>query len=317
MDRETRRAVEAEGDALGGVLSRQRLAALGVSGGAVARAVADSRWLEVGRHTVAVHRGPLGEDALRRRAVWEVGRRVAVLDGVTSLQAAGLVGFDESAVHVSVTRNARCPRPDGVEVHRVTRRPEELCRGAEPPRTRPDVAAVRAAGWAASDRQAALVLAMVVQQRLVTGPQLLRAVRAVRIRGRRPFVRQVARDIADGAHSLGELDFAAMCRRHDVPEPSRQVVRRGPRGRIYLDVRWDRARLVVEVDGSGHRSGLALTMDNLRQNAVTLGGDRVLRFDLLALRLHEADVMAQVHHGLRAPWVCTPPPAGGVRHTRA
>ncbi|MBT9254416.1 hypothetical protein KMZ32_01750 [Phycicoccus sp. MAQZ13P-2] len=298
MDPEHRRGVERLAEPYGGILSRSLLRGLGVDRDAVARQVAADRWALPGRLTVAMHRGPLSETARPWLAVWEVGHAVAVVDGVSSLVAAGLTGFTEHDVHVSVTRNARCPRVDDVRIHRVRRRPDELVDGDSLPRTRPAVAAVRAAGWARSDRQAALVLAMTVQQRLVSGADLVAAAKVVRTRGRHPFIRQVVRDVADGAQSLGELDFAAMCRRHGIPEPDRQVVRRGPTGRIYLDVRWAFARLVVEIDGSGHRSGLALTDDNLRQNAVTLGSDRVLRFDLLALRLQESTVMAQVRAGL-------------------
>lgn len=292
-----RDAVEAVADGQGGVLSRRQLSRLGVDRGAVAREVSALRWATHGVHTVAVHRGPLPDEASMRRAVWEVGHGVALLDGVSSLSVCGLTGFSEPLVHVSVTRNARCPQVDGVRVHRVRRREDEEW-GAGAPRTRPEIAAVRAAGWATTDRQAALLLAMTVQQRLVAPARLLAAAREVRVRGRRPFIRQVVQDICAGAQSLGELDFAAMCRRHGMPEPERQVVRRGPRGRVYLDVRWAGNRLVVEIDGSGHRMGLAVTDDNLRQNSVTLDGDRVLRFDLLGLRLHEPVVMAQVGRGL-------------------
>ncbi len=72
------------------------------------------------------------------------------------------------------------------------------------------------------------------------------------------------------------------------------MVRRGPRGRIYLDVQWSDIGLVVEIDGLQHRMGLAVTDDNLRQNEVTLGADRVLRVDLVGLRLLPAAFMAQI-----------------------
>ena len=139
---------------------------------------------------------------------------------------------------------------------------------------------------------------MVVQQRLTTGARLLSALTVVRNRGRRPFVRRVLRDIADGAQSLGELDFAQMCRRHGIPPPDRQVLRRTARGRVYLDGRWAGSRLVVEIDGAGHRVGLAVTDDNLRQNEVALGDDRVLRIDLVGLRVHEVAFMQQVRRAL-------------------
>jgi very-short-patch-repair endonuclease len=144
-----------------------------------------------------------------------------------------------------------------------------------------------------------LALVMPVQQRLVTGPRLVAATEVVTGRGPRALIRRLAMDIADGAHSLGELDFAEMCRRRRLPAPSRQVIRHGPRGRVYLDVRWDDVGLVVEIDGSQHLQGLNVTDDNLRQNAITLQGDMVLRIDLVGLRIYEEAFLDQVEEGLR------------------
>ena len=67
--------------------------------------------------------------------------------------------------------------------------------------------AIRAAHWATSNRQAALILLMTVQQRLTTPRRLAAAQRLVRGRTRRAFIRAVVRDIAFGVQSLGELDF--------------------------------------------------------------------------------------------------------------
>lgn len=279
------------------MLTNRRLAGLGFDHAAVAREVENDRWQRLGTHTVALHTGEVGPAALRWCAVWEVAQDVALVDGVTALVAGGLQGYTEDLLHVSVPRGAQCPRVRGVRVHRVTRRVGEEV-GAGLPRTRVEVAALRGAAWARSDRQAALILCLVVQQRLTTGRRLLEALPTVRNRGRRPFVRQVLRDLADGAHSLGELDFAAMCRRHGIPPPDRQVVRHTALGRVYLDARWSGSRLVVEIDGAGHRVGLAVTDDNLRQNEVSLGRDTVLRIDLVGLRVHESAFMAQLCRGL-------------------
>ncbi len=295
--RELRRIAKDAAAEHGGVLPLCRLVELGYDHAAVQREVDGDRWQRLGTHTVALHTGPVSAESDRWRAVWEVAAGVALVDGVSALQAAGLTGYTEQLVHVSVPRGAQCPQVVGVRVHRVTRtRLDEAQAGV--PRTHPDVAALRAAAWARTDRQAALILCLVVQQRLSTGARLSAALRTVRNRGRRPFVRRVLRDITDGAQSLGELDFAALCRRYGVPPPEGQAVRRGPRGRVYLDARWP-GGLVVEIDGAGHRVGLAVADDNLRQNHVVLSGDVVLRIDLVGLRVHEAAFMSQVLHGLR------------------
>jgi very-short-patch-repair endonuclease len=111
-------------------------------------------------------------------------------------------------------------------------------------------------------------------------------------------VLQLVQDITDGARSLGELDFALMCRQRGLPEPDRQVVRRTPRGRVYLDVRWRCSRLVVEIDGSHHGQGLTLISDHLRQNEVALTRDIVLRISLLGLRLAQVPFLDQVERAL-------------------
>lgn len=276
------------------MISRDLLAALAVDDQVVRRLVKARRWRTHGRQTVAVHCGPLPEAGRRWRAIWEVGSEVAALDGATALQVAGLQHFVDDVIHVSVKHNANVVGPTGVALHKVIRRVPDEIAGVGLPRTRPAVAAIRAAHWARSARQAALVMAMPVQQRIVTGRQLVEASRTVRGRNRRALIGQLARDIADGAHSLGELDFAGMCRRRGLPEPERQVVRRGPRGRVYLDVGWRESGWGVEIDGAGHRTGLAVTDDNLRQNAVVIAGTRLLRIDLLGLRVAPEAFMDQV-----------------------
>jgi len=160
------------------VLTMGRLRGLGYDHAAISREVENDRWTRLGTHTIALHTGTLSTAALRWRAVWEVAEDVALVDGVTALQWAGLTGYTEDVVHVSVPRGAQCPPVDGVRVHRVTRRPGESV-GAGLPRTRVEVAALRGAAWARSDRQAALVLCMVVQQRLTTGRRLLDTLPAV------------------------------------------------------------------------------------------------------------------------------------------
>ena len=295
--RERRHAAVRAAAHFGGVLTRGRLTSLGYDHAAIRREVEADRWQELGVHTVALHTGPVTAEALRWRAVWEVAETAALVDGVTALAAAGLEGFAEADIHVSVPRGAQCPQVDGVRVHRVTRRLGEAASHGLPS-TRVEVAALRAAAWARTDRQAALILCLVVQQRLTTGPRLVSAFRTVRNRGRRPFVRQVLKDIADGANSLGELDFTQMCRRHGIAPPERQVIRRTPLGRVYLDARWEGSAVVVEIDGAGHRVGLAVTDDNLRENAVVLGRDRVLRMDLVGLRVHELVFMQQLRRAL-------------------
>ena len=241
--------------------------------------------------------------------MWESGSG-ACLDGVTALQAAGLTGFESPTIHVTVPRQSAPHRLIGVRLHR--RRDLGRLAGAGMPRTPPEWATIHAAQWAATDRQAALVVCLAVQQRLVAPARLLDAWATVRRSPRRALLASVIVDVCAGAHSLGELDFAFWCRRYGLPEPTRQSVRTGPSGRVYLDVWWEAHRLVVEIDGAQHVSGLGPVEDALRANEVVLADDRVLRLPLLGLRLYPDAFMSQVARALgRVPHKVMP----NARHT--
>jgi len=181
---------------------------------------------------------------------------------------------------------------------RQTRRlkPEDVIRVGLP-RVRPEIAAVRAGLWAVTDRQAATILAMAVQQRITTAKSIGRALLDVKRHRRRRYLERVVLDLLDGAQALGEVDFAALCRRHGYPTPDRQVVCKGARGRVYLDVYWIRFRLVVEVDGIHHLHATVVVADALRQNDISLTSNTVLRLPLLGLRVAEKEFMAQSVRG--------------------
>lgn len=256
------------------------------------------RWRRVGSQSLAVHTGPLPRTARHWAAVFEAGPR-AYLDGASSLVEHGVQHLEVDAVRVSVPRGVRRRRGPGLDV-RQTRRfdPGDLAPGDGVPRSRVEVAAVRAALWARSDRQAALFLTMPVQQRLTTAERVAVAMLAVRRDRRRRFVHGVLLDLLGGVGSLGELDVVRGCRRHGLPEPSKQVLRRARNGAYYLDLRWDEWEVVVEVDGIQHVWAEAVVADALRHNTIALDGDTVLRVPLLGLRVAPEEFFAQIETAL-------------------
>ena len=284
-------------------MSRTQVYAAGLTRAEVTANVRAGRWQTLGSQSIITYTGPPSVQSRHWAAVFEAGPR-AFLDGVSALQAAGLERFEQDTIRVSVPRGARVRRAAGVDI-RQTRRWEaaDLAVGAGPPRTRPATAAIRAALWARSDKQAALVLTMAVQQGLVRAKDLGVEILRIRRDKRRVFVGSVLLDILGGARSLGELDFARECRRRGLPAPSRQVVRKGPHGRYYLDVFWDEWRVAVEIDGIQHAWAQNVVQDALRHNHVTLGDCRVLRLPLLGLRVASDEFFAQIETALRtAGW---------------
>lgn len=284
----------------GGIVTRTQLYRRGVTRGEVRAHVRAARWQLIGRHCLALHTGPLADDSHLWAAVLEGGPR-AFLDGEPALIASGLRNYTTSAIRVSVPRGARI-RHRGTDYDiRQTRRwtAGDVVRTGIP-RARVPVAAVRAALWARSDRQAALLLTMAVQQRLVTPDQLAEELLRISRDKRRAFLALVIIDLAGGVRSLGELDVVRGCRERGLPAPDLQAVRRTPDGTYYLDLRWERWGVVVEVDGIQHSWAENVVSDAIRHNRITIDADTVLRLPVLGLRVCPDRFFDQIAEALRA-----------------
>ena len=279
-------------------MSRRQIYAAGLTRGEVRANVRARRWQQVGRHVVVVHTGPLDQSTVLWAAQLSGGPR-ARLDGASGLVAAGLTGFDVDRHRVSVPRGARVFRDAQVDVRQTRRwRADDGFPGAGPPRTRAEVAAVRGALWARSDRQAALLLTMAVQQGVVPADRLARALLDIKKAPRLAFVVDVVTDLLGGARSMAELDFAGQCRARGLPEPTRQAVRKAPHGRYYLDVLWEEFGVSVEIDGIQHALAQEVVSDALRHNDVTLQDLTVLRLPVLGLRVAADDFFEQIERAL-------------------
>lgn len=277
----------------GGVVHRVELAERGIDRNAIRDEIAAGRWFRAGRHTVAIDAPVLTEAARHWWAVWESGAG-ARLDGASALLSVGMTGFNAAVIEVTLPARNRHHPLDGVRLHRVDRPPP--VRGAGIPRIAIELATIHAAEWAVSDRQAALLICLPIQQRLILPTRLQLTWRGVRRSPRRQFLTAVIADVTDGAHSLGELDFTRLARRYGLPKPSHQAVRSGPGGRVYLDVSWDEVGLVVEIDGGHHALALNPVDDALRQNDRVAAGERVLRIPVIGFRIASDRFMRQVRH---------------------
>jgi len=283
----------------GGVLSRPQLYELGITRAEIRGHVRAKRWQLIGDQSVQLGNTALSGEGERWAAVFQGGPR-ACLDGGSALQAAGLERYELDRVRVSVPRGARVRRNKRFDIRQTRRWSADDIVGAGVPRTRPAVAAVRAGLWARTDREATYVVTLVVQQGLTTtdaiGEQLLR----VRRDKRRRLLHAVVNELLDGARSLGEIDVAEALRRRGLPPPQRQVLRKDGENRYYLDLYWPQFRLVVEVDGIHHAWADNVVGDALRQNALAIDGDTILRIPLLGLRLQADAFLDQIEQALRA-----------------
>lgn len=283
----------------GGVVSRRQLYACGLTRWHIRGQVRARRWVTVGDQSVCLHTGDPSTEGLHWAAVFQGGPR-AHLDGVSALVVAGLARFTEGRVRVTVPRGARVRRTAKFNIRQTRRWDAGDVVSGGIPRSRPAVAAVRGALWAASARQATLVLTMVVQQGIAPADEIGIELLRVRRDKRRSLLHAVVLELLDGAGSLGELDVVRLLRRRGLPRPDRQVLRKDGRRRYYLDLYWKRWKLVVEIDGIQHAWAENVVSDALRQNALSVSGDTVLRLPVLGLRLQPEDFLDQIEAALIA-----------------
>jgi very-short-patch-repair endonuclease len=121
---------------------------------------------------------------------------------------------------------------------------------------------------------------------------------------RRALISHTAADARGGAHSLGELNLVALCRRERLPEPTRQVLRADASGRPrYLDALFEPWGVHVEIDGAHHMSADQWWNDMSRHNELVRRGEVVLRFSAWKLRDEPVQAAETIRRALRdAGW---------------
>ena len=160
---------------------------------------------------------------------------------------------------------------------------------------------VDAAAWRRTNRGAQAVLAAGVQQGLILPEHLAAQLDRQKRVGRRALMLDTVADIAGGSRALSELDFLNyVIRPFKLPPPDRQVGRRDTHGRRrWLDAVWERAKLVVEIDGAGHRDVLQYWDDMDRDNDLKLQGYDTLRYAAFTIRYNAQYVAGQIWQALR------------------
>jgi very-short-patch-repair endonuclease len=291
-----------------GVLTwRQAVAEL--SPAKVRHLLATGRWRRVTRSVLVTQTGQFTRDQQWWVAVLAAGDG-AVLAGVAAARAGGLRGQsrrDVVDVLVPYARRAadllrRLPLGlPAVRVRRTRHLPDADLQRGRPDRTTMARSVIDAAQWARSDDEACTVIAAACQQRRVTPDELRKVVERMPRARRRPLIIATMADVEGGAEALSEIDFVRLCRRHRLPAPDLQERRVDASGRVrYLDARWRRWRLHVEVDGAHHMEARHWAADLRRQNEIWIAGDRILRFAAFDLRQRSEYVVAQLRAALEA-----------------
>jgi hypothetical protein len=239
------------------VLTRAQALRGGMSKAAWEWKLARGVWRPVLHGVVVAHTG----EPTRRERTWAAclyGGRGAALSGDAALVQLGVERLVPRTVDVAVplerrVRPARLVGGPAVVPHRVQGLQRWEHPGSGPALLTAHAAVLHAAAWAPTDRAAEGSLAAVVQSRL-SAPRLIReALAQMSSLHRRALIREVLDDVELGAHATSELEFLRFCRRNGLPLPDELQVRVRAGGVRYLDARYRRQRVTVELDGAHHR----------------------------------------------------------------
>ena len=283
-----------------GVIQRDQCRAMGLHRSYVRTQLEGQRWTAWGDQVLLLQNARPS----RRQLMW-----IAILDASptaalcshTSLELAGFKPFATEAkqIHLLVPRGAKVTRFPGVVVHESRRLGEaRWTKDLGLTRTENPRSVIDAAAWQPWPRFACLMLAAAVQQRVSTPAELEQALSYVGRVRHKAYLRIALADIARGAHSLGELDVAAICRRYGLLPPQRQKSRRDQHGGWrFLDCEWDLPSgeiVVLEIDGGHHMEVAHWQADMRRERGIVISRRWVLRATALEVRLEPAVIVADL-----------------------
>jgi hypothetical protein len=265
------------------------------------RHLRNGRWKRYGQ-VVVTHNGPPTPEQQVWVAVLRSPRGV-VLAGLTAARRRGLHVPSPAQPELLVPAAGPLPHLQGVRVTRTRLlTAADVHPTAQPPQLRLPRAVIDAASRATRPDDVRALLCAGVQQRRLRAQDLREVVLRLGPVRNRALLLQTLDDVEGGSHSVRELQFLRTVRRAGLPAPARQVVRRRPGGRYYLDAAWDAYGLHVEVDGLGHLLVGAWAADLDRGNELALKGStsRTLRIPGFWLDERREHVVDQLRRGLLA-----------------
>lgn len=240
-----------------GVLARWQALVYGMTASAWDGRISSGRWRTVLPGVAVTHSGEPTDKQRAWAAVLHAGAGAA-LSGDAALIEHGI--SVKTLAHVDVA----VPWPRNVKAHALLGGPELRTHGVrhlsrwlhpvrEPAVVTVETAVLHAAAWAPSDRAAEWRVAAVVQQGRVVPGRLRRQLVEMPRLPRRALLSEVLDDVELGAHAGSELAFLRFCRSHALPVPDELQVLVRAGGKHYVDARYRRQRVFVEVDGAHHR----------------------------------------------------------------
>jgi len=205
-----------------GMVARRQLNELGIDADRVRHQIAAGRWEERTPRVISTVTGELTFDQRCWLGVLHAGPQ-AMLGNLTAAACHDLENWARPSICVLVDDELSFDPVAGVDFFR-SRRSFELLASPRPgiPRCRLEPAVLLWAAYEAPERAAHGVIAATVQQRLTTPDRLIEWVDLLQPLRRAKAFKRTLSFVDAGAHSGAELEIGRMCRRFEMPQPTRQ-----------------------------------------------------------------------------------------------
>lgn len=277
-----------------GLLSHRQLRGLGVSRGEIRNHVRVGRWAVRSAEVVSTTTGPLSREQMLWLGVLHGGPS-AMVGGLNAAGVHGLKRWEREEITILVSNPMSFEPIEDFRFFRTRRPFKRLIAPGELPTCRLEPAVLLFAAHEPHLRTALGAVTATVQQRLTTAPRLLEWVDLLAPLRRARQVRELLGDVADGAHSLAEVDIRKACREYGVQPPRSQRPRFDRAGKKrFTDCEWtlvDGRTLVLEIDGAFHDDAMQGTLDRRRNRKLTTTTRVVVQCSAWEIRHEPWEVM--------------------------
>jgi len=288
-----------------GVLTRAQALTAGYTIDAIRARLATGRWQRIQIGVYLTYSGPAARDSQLWAAVLGAGPG-ATLSHQTAAQLWGFAPWTGGLIHVTVPSRRRVQPPPGAVVHRSARIDQARHPSRLPPLTRVEDTVLDLVQQAGDLDEAIDWVTRACSRRLTLPGRLLGALEGRSRVSWRAELTAALSDVAEGCHSPLERRYLQRVERvHKLPVGRRQAPRAVAAlgsdhpGRRYDDVRYEPWQVVVELDGRIAHPDPQRWRDMRRDNAVTEGGGRSLRYGWADVVSRSCAVAAQVAGVLR------------------
>jgi hypothetical protein len=282
------------------VVSRTQALEAGLASTTIGSLLRSGRWLALQRGVYRIWAGQPAREAILWAATLRAGTD-AVLSHQTAAELHRLYAEESTLIHISVPEPRHIAAIAGVVIHRSSRLAETAQLNLSPPRTRIEDTVLDLADSAADFEAAFSVACAACQKRLTTASRLLAAMsRRRKMRWRSELTPALA-EIESGVHSRLEYRYVRRVEQpHGLPKASRQAKIILDGRTRYLDGRYDKYAVGVELDGRQAHRDERRWLDIERDNAAAAEGLTILRYGWTDVTSRPCRTAAEVGAVLRS-----------------